>query len=52
MKTIKSWTPLFVAIALLSLVGAHAQAATVTDCGTDICFTYDDSTTVWNCYRS
>ena len=44
MKTIKSWGPLLAAIALFSLVGTYAQAATVTDCGTDVCFTYDDST--------
>jgi hypothetical protein len=44
MKTLKSWAPLLAAIALFSLAGTQVHAATVTDCGTDICFTYDDST--------
>lgn len=44
MKTIKSWGPLLAATAVFSLVGNYAQAATVTDCGTDVCFTYDNST--------
>ena len=44
MKTIKSWAPLLAAMALLSLAGTQVHAATVTDCGTDVCFTYSDST--------
>ena len=44
MSSLKAWTPLLAAMALFSLVSTNANAATVTDCGTDICFTYDDST--------
>ena len=44
MKTIKSWAPLLAAIALFSLASTQVHAATVTECGSDICFTYDDST--------
>jgi hypothetical protein len=44
MKTLKSWAPLLAAIALFSLAGTQVHAATVTDCGSDVCFTYDDST--------
>lgn len=44
MNTLKAWAPLLAAIALFSLVSTNANAATVTDCGTDVCFTYDNST--------
>ncbi|MDG2154839.1 MAG: VPLPA-CTERM sorting domain-containing protein [Gammaproteobacteria bacterium] len=44
MNTLKAWAPLLAAMALFSLVSSNANAATVTDCGTDVCFTYDNST--------
>jgi len=32
------------AVSLLALLGVQANAATVTECGTDVCFTYDNAT--------